>query len=313
MAPTIMLRRFLFLLERLPTVLDPILGMDVGTSDAIQDHHHWLVPDGHLTHVMVPFLDSEEEVEVEADADAKTYTYRSPQQHGRIVTRPLDEIAIYRIHLDAVLDHVTALLKIRPTATTQRRCLVSEHLWYLGALRIGTTQVSVSIFYGRALQAAPDGVIVAKLADPLLGDGGIVLTPVAPEITLPLRRELRAIDDLLYVHDGQELFNLDALGRILSGMPADAGDFGPEWFDEASGRLMLRHLAQPVTFKGYQKKIISIFWKARDGAPLRWTEDVMAQSGSSLSTLDKAMGGREKRELCIDRLLPRGNYRLRRQ
>lgn len=305
-----MLRSMLFALERLHTPSDRVLGTNIGGTHVVLATHECLMPDGHLTHVMAPFLDSDEEVEVEIDEAAGVYRYFSPRQRTRVVTRPLAEIALYRFRLDAIFDHLTTLLDIRPTATTRRRCLVDGHLWYLGAFRIG--KASAPVFYGRALPAAPAGSIETALADYLLGSGGVVLTPTVPRLALPLRRQLRAIDDLLYMEDGQERFDLDGLGRILSGLPAESENLPDEWFDEAQGRLKLRHLPEAKSFEGIQKKIISIFWKARDGAPLRWTEDVKAQSGSVAPTLDKAMGGKEKREPYID-LVMRGHYRLRRQ
>lgn len=64
-------------------------------------------------------------------------------------------------------------------------------------------------------------------------------------------------------------------------------------------------------FDGIQAKVIEIFWAARDAAPLSWSADVKQRSGSVAPTLDKAMGGKARREQFIE-TVSRGRYRLRR-
>lgn len=167
------------------------------------------------------------------------------------------------------------------------------------------------MFFGRRLRALPAEQITTALLDAAFGTGGVVLALTDPKLALPNGHQVRAVKDLLIVEDGEELFDLPVLERILVGLPADPADEPDEWFDAKTGRLQLKHLEAPVMFEGIQAKIIELFWKARDGAPLSWTAEVKGRSGSVAPTLDKAMGGKERRELFIE-IVTRGKYRLRR-
>ncbi len=307
------LRHILFALERLRDISERVTGTNFGLTGMSLAEQGWFMPDGHLTHVHAPFLDSEEEVEVTVDEDAGLYRYVSAQRGARVVTRPLSEIALYRANPDAILEHLASLLAIRQTATARRQCLVNGHLWYLGEFRIGNTPASAPIFYGRALSAVPANLLEEKLTDSRHEHAGIVLTPNLPARPIATRHPLRLLDDFLHAADGRECFDLPALTRVLTGKPADAANVAEEWFDEPGGELKLRHLLKPEKFIGIQKAIIALFWRARDGDCLAWTQDVKNQSGSVADTLDKAMGGKERRELFIERTPLRGCYRLRRR
>ncbi len=306
------LRHILFALERLRDISERVTRANLGLTGMNRVDHAGFIPDGHLTHVLAPFLDSEEEVEVTVDEDSGVYRYVSPQRGTRLVTRPLAEISLYRVNPDVILDHLATLLNIRQTVTSRRQCLVAGHLWYLGEFRIGNMPASAPIFYGRALGAAPASLLEERLTDGRHEHAGIVLTPFLPARPIATRHPLRRLDDFLHTADGKEFFDLPALTRVLTGKPAGAADIAEEWFDEPGGELKLRHLPKPEKFTGIQKNIIALFWRSRDGDCLEWTQDVKTQSGSVSPTLDTAMGGNETRERFIERV-SRGCYRLRRR
>jgi hypothetical protein len=299
-------------LERLRDVSERVTRANLGLTAMATANSQWFIADGHLTHVPVPFLDCEDESEVMIDEGAGHYHYFSLQRSRCKVTRPLAEIILYQINLNAILDSLASLLNIRQTATSRRQCLVPGHLWYLGEYRIGKTQASAPIFYGRALSAAPAGLLQEKLTSSIHEHAGIVLTPSIPTTIFATRHPPRLLDDFLYTDDGSEFFDTSALTRVLADVSSTEHGHADEWFDEVKGRLKLRHLAKHETFVGFQKNIIALFWRARDGDSLEWTQDVKSQSGSVAPTLDKAMGGKERRELFIEHTGTRGCYRLRR-
>jgi len=306
------LRHILLALERLRDISGRVTSANLGLTSMNLAGHAWFMPDGHLTHVPAPFLDSEEEVEVTLDEDAGIYRYVSPQRGTRLVTRPLAEISLYKVNPDAVLGDMASLLGMHQTVKSRRACLVAGHLWYLGEFRIGSTPASAPIFYGRALSAAPIALLEEKLIDGRHEHAGIVLSPSLPTKPIATLHPVRQLDDFLLAADGKEFFDLPALTRALTGKPADAAAVADEWFDEPGGELKLRHLLKSVTFTGFQKNIIAIFWRARNGECLEWTQEVKTQSGSVAPTLDAAMGGKERRELFIERV-SRGCYQLRRR
>lgn len=307
-----MLIRTLHCLEQMRTMGSTLIGSQLGSFGCTLLDQRWIASIGYLSHIDVEVWDDvKKEVEVEIDEAAGRYTYPNPHRPKVILGGPLAEITRYRFQHEPFFDHLATLLGIEPRFSGRRRCLVDHHLWYLGDIRIGGGRAFAPVFFGRLLKRAPADEICAKLADPAFGTGGVVLALTDPKLALPHGHQMRAVVDLLIVKDGVECFDLPMLERILGGLPADPADEPEEWLDAKTGRLKLKHLDAPVMFEGIQAKIIALFWKARDGAPLSWTSDVKSQSGSVAPTLDKAMGGKERRELFIE-TVTRGKYRLRR-
>ena len=307
-----MLVKTLQRLEQLPGVDRTLIGSTLAELRQTLFDQRWIVPIGYLSHVDVEVWDEvREEVEVEIDEAASLYRYPHPHQRRVIFSRPLTDITRYRFQLDAFFDRVAQMLGIEPRFAGRRRCLIGHHLWYLGDLRIGSSHAFAPVFFGRRLKALPAEQITTALSDLAFGTGGVVLALTDPKLALPNGHQVRAVADLLIVEDGVEQFDLPVLERILVGLPADPADEPEEWFDAKTGRLQLKHLEAPVMFEGIQAKIIELFWKAQDGAPLSWTAEVKGRSGSVAPTLDKAMGGKERRELFIE-IVTRGKYRLRR-
>jgi len=116
---------FLVALERLPRVGSRVMAAALGRCRPAFLQRRWITEEDYLTHVMVPFLDSEQEVEVEIDQDAAVYRYRSPQQRSRTVERPLANIALYALQVDAWVTDLASLVGIeeRNVPTANIACL----------------------------------------------------------------------------------------------------------------------------------------------------------------------------------------------
>ena len=156
--------RFLAALERLPRIDHRVTAGPLvrGIPDFLQ--RHWLTADDYLTHVMVPFLDSEQEVEVDIDVDAAVYRYRSLQQRSRIVERPLSEITLYSLQVDMWLTDMASLIGIEARHLSRNRSCVPGHLWHLGDVRIAGTHDFAPVFVARAWERAPENAVRAVLA-----------------------------------------------------------------------------------------------------------------------------------------------------
>jgi hypothetical protein len=304
------LTRFLAALERLRTMGTQVLGVSVGYDRKEFEQRGWIKANGYLTHVMVPFLDSEEEVEADIDEAAGVYRYRSPQRRTRLVTRPLADIRLYMVRLDAFFDHLTQLLGIEPSRAARRRCIVPDHLCYLGDRRIQGTHAFAPMFFGRVLNRASAGAIHGALSDPIFERDGIVLALVNAVLPLPNGHRLRPIDDLLVTGEDGAQFDLAALDRVLRGLPADANAEPDEWFDYRTGSLKLTHFERVEKIEGTQLDIIKLFWTVPRSAELEW-KDVKVRANSASRTIDDAFGGKPRREHFIEKPR-RARYRLRR-
>ena len=269
----------------------------------------WVSHDSYLVNIRVPFLDVDEDVEVEIDEAAGVYRYPSPMQRSRIVTQPLSDIMLYAFRVEAWLDALTDLIGLEPLRRSRHREKVKGHLWHLGDLRIRGTHSFAPVFVGRFLQRAPSDVLQTALADPIHPPGGVVFVTQVRPVALPNDHQERALETLVREQEGCSVFDADALDRVLRGMPTDPGDPLDEYFDEKSGRLKLKHLSEAVTFIGVQKKIIAIFWKAREGEPLNWAQ-VKRESGSAAKGIDRAFGKDDPWTDWIVRV-DHGRYRIR--
>ena len=111
--------RFLIAIDRLSSLATPVLATTLGRDCSQFLQRGWVTAEGHLTHVMAPFLDSECEVEIEADPDAGCYRYRSPLD-GRTVVQPLNEIALYGIQIEPWLADLARLIGIEDRRRASR-------------------------------------------------------------------------------------------------------------------------------------------------------------------------------------------------
>ncbi|WP_307734467.1 hypothetical protein [Xanthomonas albilineans] len=300
-------------LDRLQRLDVPVMAKTLGRSSADFLHRRWVTESGYLTHVMVPFLDSQQEVEVQADPDAAVYQYRSPQQRGRTITRPLTEIALYTLRLDVWLDDMAWLIGIEEPRRSTRRVSVPDHLWHLGDARIMGTHDFVPVFVTRAFQRAPKIEMATALADAIWPRSGVLLAP-PPSLTAVLPRDhaMRSLHEFVRVDDGRDVFDASAFDRVLRGHIACAEVTEPEQFLQDQ-RLKLPHFVTWRELSRERAKIIKQMWGS-DGqaAPeMSWAQ-VNRIANTGYQSFDDAFGGKCEREDLLW-LVKRGKYRLRRK
>lgn len=190
--------RFLIAIDRLSSLATPVLATMLGRDCSQFLQRGWVTAEGHLTHVMAPFLDSECEVEIEADPDAGCYRYRSPLD-GRTVVQPLNEIALYGIQIEPWLADLARLIGIEDRRRASRPCRTPQHLWHLGDMRIAGTHDFAPVFVGRAWARAPVAGTSSVLADSVWSRGGVILQARRVQADLPRDHVIRALDEFVRV------------------------------------------------------------------------------------------------------------------
>ncbi|WP_045771202.1 hypothetical protein [Xanthomonas albilineans] len=300
-------------LDRLQRLDAPVMAKTLGRSSADFLHRRWITESGYLTHVMVPFLDSQQEVQVQADPDAAVYRYRSPQQRGRTITRPLTEIALYTLRLDVWLDDMAWLIGIEERQRSTHRVSVPDHLWHLGDARIMGTDDFAPVFVARAFQRAPKIEMATALADAIWPRSGVLLAP-PPSLTAVLPRDhaMRSLDEFVRVDEGRDVFDTSAFDRVLRGHLACAGVTEPEQFLQGQ-RLKLPHFVTSRELSRERAKIIKHMWGTNgQAAPeMSWAQ-VNRIANTGYQSFDDAFGGKAMREDVLW-LVKRGKYRLRRK
>lgn len=267
---------FLRVLERARSIEDRLQSDDLRGHAADFLARRWVVADGHLTHLLVPVLDSEQEVEVDVDDDRQTYCYRSPGCPGRVVTRPLADITLYAVNIDAWMDEICNLLEIESSQRARCPQVIADRLWHLGNIRVGNTHRHAPVYLARRMNAG-DQDLRQALLNAKRPSQGIVLTAHDLDIDLPNSHQTCGIDRLLVDSGDGISYDAELLHRLLKGVAADADD-PDEYFDADTGELKLACVAEPKTFKGKQKDVITMFWKARQQHSLKW-EDVVTRTG----------------------------------
>lgn len=297
---------YLLMLERARSLEERLSSDDLSGHAADFLARRWVIADGHLTHFLVPVLDSEQEVEVDVDHDQQTYSYQSPGCRGRVVTRPLTDITLYAVNLDAWMDEICNLLEIEPSQRARAREVIADHLWHLGNIRVGNTHRHAPVYLARRMNVADQDLRQALLNAKRPGQG-IVLTAHDVDIELPNSHQTCGIDRLLMNSGGDISYDADLLHRLLKGIAADADD-PDEFFDADTGELKLACLAESKIFKGKQKDVIAMFWKARHQRSLKW-EDVVTRTGCGKDPGSVFGSGWTTWLMRIDG--QRGHYRLR--
>lgn len=302
---------FLEALERLPQIDSRVMAAGLGRCRPEFLQRRWITEQGYLTHVMVPFLDSEQEVEVEIDQDAAVYRYRSPQQRSRTVERPVAGIALYALQVDTWLTDLASLVGIEERRRSDRRHRVPGHLWHLGEIRIAGTHDFAPVLVVRTWERAPAAEMTSMLSDPIWPRGGIVLRHQRDSVELPRDHVMRGLHEFVRVDDGQDVFDASAFDRVLRGFVTPSGAPEPvEYFQ--GNRLKLQHFFESRELSAERAKIIKQMWSA-DGkaAPeMSWAE-VNRIANTGYQSFDDAFGGKVEREDVID-LVRRGKYRVRR-
>ncbi len=302
---------FLAALERLPRIDHRVMAGALGRCIPEFLRRHWITADDYLTHVMVPFLDSEQEVEVEIDANAAVYRYRSLQQRSRVLERPLGEIALYSLQVDTWLTDLASLIGIETRHLSRNRSCVPGYLWHLGDVRIAGTHDFAPVFVARAWERAPEGAVHTVLGDAIWARGGLLLRHARSPATLPRDHVMRGIDEFVRVDSGQDVFDASALDRVLRGHVTPSGVPEPLQFFQGS-RLKLPHFAVSRELAPERVKIIKQMWGS-EGKPapeMSWAE-VNSIANTGYQSFDDAFGGKAEREDVID-LVKRGKYRVRR-
>lgn len=271
----------------------------------------WIIEESYQTHILVPVLNADEEIEVHVDQDTHTFSYVSPGCRSRKIVRPLSDIMLYVFNIDAWLDSLADIFEIDPMRRARQRTIIDAHLWHLGDIRIARSHQFAPLYVARRfINTSPDWQ--RALCDPIRPSKGIVLTASETnsdvDINLPNGHQLRFLDCLLNDSPDGTACNQELLTRLLQGAPTN-GVRLDEYFDEKTGRLKLHHIDEPITFIGVQKKIIKIFWNARNAPPLTWAE-VKHQSGSAAKSIDRAFGKNDDWMTWIERV-DYGKFKIR--
>lgn len=305
--------RFFAALDRLQRLDTHIMAGALGRFGPEFLRRRWITESGHLTHVMVPFLDSQQEVEVEVDVEAAVYRYPSPQQRSRMVTEPLAEIALYTLQMDAWLDDLVALIGIEDRRRSTRRIRVPDHLWHLGEARIAGTHDFAPVFVARAWKRAPETDVTTVLEDAIWARGGVVLgRQPSPTAALPRDHAMRCLDEFVRMGDGKEVFDVTAFDRVLRGHVTPRGVPEPDQFLQGN-RLRLPHFTESRELPEKQAKIIKQMWgfEGKPAPEMSWA-DVKAKVVTGYQSFDDAFGGKVQREDILEKRPQRGKYRVRR-
>lgn len=239
---------------------------------------HWIVADGHLTSILVPVLDSEEEVEICVHDENQSFSYRSPAQPGRIITRALAEITSYVFNIDAWVNALADVLEVEPSKKARIHNIVDGHLWHVGDLRIGRTHHFAPVYVARRLGYCRDDWR-KPMFDAVRPGSGIVLSAIDIDVALPNGHQSCRLDSLLIGKANDVACDSSVLERFLRGVPADATG-QDEWFNEKTGELKLLHMSVVKIFRGKQAAVIATFWKNRHQKGVKWS-DVMERTGCS--------------------------------
>lgn len=302
--------RFLAAIDRLQRLDTPVLAATLDRDWLQFRQRGWITEEGYLTHVMVPFLDSECEVEVETDPDAGCYRYRSPQ-NGRTVVQPLRDIALCGIQIDPWLSDLASLIGIEDRQRSHRPCRTPNHLWHLGELRIVGTHDFAPVFIGRSWKRAPNADISAVLADPAWPRGGVVLLAQRFDAVLPRDHAFRGLNEFIHTSNGMESFDVDALDRVLRGYVTASGEPEPLQFFRGN-RLKLPHFDQSRELSAERAKLIKQMWgvEGKPSPEMSWA-DANKIPNTGYQSFDDAFGGKAEREDVIAKV-SRGKYRVRR-
>lgn len=304
---------FLAALERAPKVDSRVLAPAIGQCRAEFLRLGWVTISDHLSHVMVPFLDSQQEVEVEIDEDAGVFRYRSPQQRGRIVEKPLADIALHAFQIDVWLNDLATLTGIEPRKLSTRRTRMAGHLWHLGDMRIIGTHDFAPVFVGIQIERAPAVDITAVLCDPHWQRGGIVLGHHPDAAVLQREHVARWIGDFFQVDEsGLDAFDAKAFDRVLRGFMTPNGNPEPEQFLQGT-RVKLPHFSESRVVSETRAAILKFMWGAETKAPpaMKWAE-VKSKVDCGYRSFDEAFGDKAAREEFLVLAKAGGHYKIRR-
>ena len=302
---------FFAAIDRLPRVETRVMASALGKHAADFLHRRWITESDYLTHVMVPFLDSEQEVEVEIDRDASVYRYRSPKHPSRTVQRPLADIAIYSLQIDTWLTDLTSMVGIDERRCSPKRSRVPGHLWHLGEVRVAGTHDFAPVFVARSWSRAPASEMTATLCDPIWPRGGIVLRHQSDSLVLPNDHATRGLSEFALLKGSKDAFDPAAFDRVLHGYVTPGGAPEPAQFLQGT-RLKLPHFTESRVLSDLRAKIVKKMWGSEGRSPpvMSWA-DVNETVATGYQSFDDAFDSKAEREDVIE-TVQRGKYRLRR-
>lgn len=300
-------------IERVRSVEPRVIATTVGHHRAEFVRRRWVLEDGYLTRVMVPFLDSEEEVEADIDEHAGVFRYRSPQQRSRIVKRPLSDIVLYALRIDAWLTDLCSLIGIESRQLSQQRSRVPDHLWHLGNARIAGTHDFAPVFIGRSWERAPAAETTSVLCDPVWSRGCVLLRHRPSSDSLPRDHVMRSLNDFVRVEDGQDVFDASAFDRVLRGFVTSNGEAEPEQLLQGT-RVKLPHFEKSRLVSDTRAAILKFMWGVEGKTPpaMKWAE-VKSKVDCGYRSFDEAFGDKATREEYLILVKAGGHYQVRRQ
>jgi hypothetical protein len=301
---------FLTMLERRARLNLAHLIIRIGSSFDEYHRRGWLYRDDYLPDIEVPFLDSDVCVEVEIDEPAGQYFYFSPNRRSLRVSRPLSEIALYRVAVDRWLDDLTTLIGIRPIHQSRHRQRIEHHLWHLGDLRFEDSRRSCPIFVVLRPHLVAIEALAVVLADPIWSDPGLVLVDDAEGMSLPGPHAVRGLSELVWVNaDDEIVFDHRTLERLLS--PSSSGE-EPEQYLKGD-KVKLPHFPLARELSAMQIKVIKSLWGDAGLPPpeMRWA-DVNRVANTGYSSFEDTFGSAELREDFVQKIRY-GVYQLRRK
>ena len=302
---------FFATIDRLALVETRVMASVLGRFSAEFLKRRWITESDCLTHVMVPFLDSEQEVEVEIDHDAAVYRYRSPHHPSRTLQRPLADIMLYALQVDTWLTDLASLIGIEERRRSLRQSCVPGHLWHLGDIRIAGTHDFAPVFLARSWSRAPATEMTTALNDPIWPRAGVVLRHKPDHVTLPRDHVMRGLDEFARMEDDQNVFDPTAFDRVLRGYVTPDGLPEPTQFFQGA-RLKLPHFTASRVLSAKRIRIITRMWGSEGKpAPIMSWADVNEIAATSYQSFDDAFNGKAAREDALE-LVARGKYRLRR-
>lgn len=302
---------FFATIDRLARVETRVMAMALGRHTTDFLHRRWITQSDYLTHVMVPFLDSEQEVEVDIKRDASVYTYRSPQHPSRTVQRPLADIAIYSLQIDTWLTDLATLIGIEDRRQSLKRSRVPGHLWHLGDVRVGGTHEFAPVFVARSWSRAPASEMTAALCDPIWPRDGIVLSHRSDASVLPNDHVMRGLSEFALSKGNRVAFDPAAFDRVLQGYVTPGDSPEPTQFLKGT-RLKLPHFTESRVLSDVRAKIVKKMWGSEGRPPpvMSWA-DVNETVATGYQSFDDAFDSKAEREDVIE-YMQRGKYRLRR-
>lgn len=213
------------------------------------------------------------EVTHEIDVAAGVYRYPNPNWRGPTVVRRIEEITFYALCVERYLDDLSTLMGIEIQHRPGKPEVVTDHLWELGRVQVGTTNQWARIFVGKLSRGTANAKIRSWLDDEV-GPGQSIL--LVHKISNPPafgEHVERCLADFLEIDADETRFRADKLQRILMRYAVIELESGPTEYIEAN-MLKLAHFAKPMDLSPALVRIVKQCWDAPEKPPpiVSWAE-----------------------------------------